>query len=589
MRRSLWQWVPHVGVGGFLIMTHLVAATIALGIAADAPTDPAVPAWMFTVLALVAASVVGWVLTIELRRNIDLVESALQRIKDGQPVAEIPRRLCWPLTKLITLVDALGARERQYGALRQQMLTHTEQAAVQEERNRLARDLHDSIKQQLFSINVSTAAAQARWDNDPAAAQGALADVRRSAHEAMVEMRALLQQLRPAPLETVGLVEALRDQSEALGYRSGAQVTTQFGDLPGDDRLPPGAQDTIFRIAQEALGNVARHARAEHVDVQLQRHENALLLVVRDDGQGFDPQQTSGGMGLGNIRERVAAVGGTMDVESAPGQGTLLRVLVPLVEPLVQEDSMNAETKALVKRTLLWQVAGAVAVGLAVSRIGSMGQYLIGGVGQPRWTSECLRVGAYLVIALAFAVVAQRVKQQLVLRSGSASAPLFRLRTWEHIVRGSLYFLCLMGLSGMPLVTGGWLPTMSPPIIMPWQQALTVLIAIFFGALFASEVVRYFLDNMRYRAQLTPHELRRTLEQDVQSRRTNLFLTPLLIGLASYNAVSVWQRAGFPPQNADQWSADVTIIIIMTTICLFFVNVWRYIEDQRLLNHGVRV
>jgi signal transduction histidine kinase len=187
---------------------------------------------------------------------------------DGQPIAEIPPRPRWPITKLIALVDALGARERQYGRLRQQMRTHTEQTAVQKEPNRLARDRHDSIKQQLFSINVQAAAAQARWEHDPQAAQGAIADVRRSAHEALVEMRALLQQFRPAPLETVGLIESLRDQCEALDYRSGAHVAPHFGALPGDDQLPPGAQEAIFRIAQEALGNVARQARAEHVALQ---------------------------------------------------------------------------------------------------------------------------------------------------------------------------------------------------------------------------------------------------------------------------------------------------------------------------------
>lgn len=349
MQRGLSRrWRVRVGIGGFLILTHLLAGAVAVAVVSQGQRINAAP-WLGAVLALAAACATGWVVTIELRRNLHLAELALQRLKDGQPVAEIPPAPRWPLTKLIALVDALGARERQYGALRQQMLTHTEQAAVQEERNRLARDLHDSIKQQLFGINVQAAAAQARWDHDPKAAQGAIADVRRSAHEAMVEMRALLQQLRPAPLETVGLVEALRDQCEALGYRSGARVTTHFGALPPDDQLPPGAQDAIFRIAQEALGNVARHARADHVALHLDQHHEALLLQVRDDGQGFDPQRAGGGMGLGNMRERVQLVGGSITVESAPGDGTLLSVHVPLVQPLVQEARMSAETKALVQ------------------------------------------------------------------------------------------------------------------------------------------------------------------------------------------------------------------------------------------------
>ena len=125
--------------------------------------------------------------------------------------------------------------------------------AAQEERNRLARDLHDSIKQQLFSIHVGAAAVQARWDNDPTGAKTALADVRQSAQAALVEMNALLQQLAPAPLAKVGLVQALQEQAEALGYRTGADVAVDIGPLPDDERFPDGAQEAIFRTGQPGL------------------------------------------------------------------------------------------------------------------------------------------------------------------------------------------------------------------------------------------------------------------------------------------------------------------------------------------------
>lgn len=138
------------------------------------------------------------------------------------------------------------------GEMREALLRQIGEAAAQEERNRLARDLHDSIKQQLFSINVGTATAQERWERDPEGARTALVDVRRSAREAMVEMQALLHQLRPQALgSTSGLVEALREQCEALGYRSGAQVTVELGPEIPDDRMQPGAQEALFRIAQD--------------------------------------------------------------------------------------------------------------------------------------------------------------------------------------------------------------------------------------------------------------------------------------------------------------------------------------------------
>jgi hypothetical protein len=115
-------------------LSHLFAGAVAVAVGTQAEAFNTAP-WVFAVLALVAAGATGWLLTIELRRNLHLAELALQRLKDGLPIAEIPPGPRWPLTKLITLIDALGARERQYGALRQQMLTHSEQAAVQEERN----------------------------------------------------------------------------------------------------------------------------------------------------------------------------------------------------------------------------------------------------------------------------------------------------------------------------------------------------------------------------------------------------------------------------------------------------------------------
>jgi signal transduction histidine kinase len=222
-------------------------------------------------------------------------------------------------------------------ALRQQWVRQLSEAAAQQERNRLARDLHDSIKQQIFSVNVAAATAQTRWESDPEGAQRALADVRGSAREAMAEMEAMLQHLRPAPLENVGLIEALRKQCEALQYRAGAAVTAEFGELPDNEILLPGAQEAIFRIAQEGLNNIARHARARNVQLRLfQQSEGktpALWLTIRDDGAGYDTAQSNMGMGLANIRLRAAEIGGTSQIESAPGQGVSLTVHIPLGLP----------------------------------------------------------------------------------------------------------------------------------------------------------------------------------------------------------------------------------------------------------------
>ncbi|MGH9837642.1 MAG: sensor histidine kinase [Blastocatellia bacterium] len=261
--------------------------------------------------------------------------------------------------------------------MRDEWSRQIQQAAAQQERNRLARDLHDSIKQQLFSINISAAAAEARWESDREGARTAIEDVRQSAHEAMTEMEAMLQHLRPAPLENVGLIEALRKQCEALQYRTGAQVATEFGDLPENKRLPLGTQEAVFRIAQEALANIARHARARNVQLRLYQQvsdRNGLLwLKIMDDGNGFDPLNAPPGLGLANLRERAREIGGTLQLESSPGAGAILILRIPLA---------MTEREAIKKQLRFAVISGLACVfvcGLAIRGVSSrLYEFLLG-------------------------------------------------------------------------------------------------------------------------------------------------------------------------------------------------------------------
>jgi signal transduction histidine kinase len=207
--------------------------------------------------------------------------------------------------------------------------------AGQEERARLAQDLHDSVKQQIYSIQANLAAAEARWEADRTGARESLEQARSLSRDAMAEMIALLDRLRHDPVEAVGLVEALRRQSEALGYQTGAAVTTNFGALPAGERFRPGAMTSVFRIAQEALANVARHARAQHVqlDVGVNAADDEFVLRIRDDGQGFDTASPASGMGLANMRARTAEIGGRLDLDSQPGKGASATLHVPLLDP----------------------------------------------------------------------------------------------------------------------------------------------------------------------------------------------------------------------------------------------------------------
>lgn len=302
----------------------------------------------------------------------------------------------------------LRAREREVRDLRENLLARARDTAAQQERNRLARELHDSIKQQIFSISMSSAAVQARWDTDPQGARDALDDVRRSAQEAMAEMNALLQQLSPAPLEKVGLVQALREQCEALGYRTDADVTMAFGEFPPDDRLPMGAQESLFRVAQEALSNVARHARAGHVRLYVgQRDANGpLTLEVQDDGQGFQVDAAMGGMGLENIRQRVRALGGAVALESRPGEGTTLHVTIPLVKPLISPEQDLHRQDHTLNKTFLVGLGGGLAL---IATLFYPLYVLVPGLYVEGWPTGSAIIGLALEVVAAIAAVATGV------------------------------------------------------------------------------------------------------------------------------------------------------------------------------------
>ena len=208
------------------------------------------------------------------------------------------------------------------------------EVAGQEERARLAQDLHDSVKQQIYSMQTNLAAAQARWETDRAGARDALEHARDTARDAMSEMIALLDRLRQDPVESIGLIEALRRQGEALGYQSGALVTTEFGALPPPDRIPPAAPTVIFRIAQEAIANIARHARANRVHIATGTEDGTrLVMTIRDDGRGFDTRQPRTGMGLASMRSRAIELGARLAVDAAEGSGCTLKLSVPLIDP----------------------------------------------------------------------------------------------------------------------------------------------------------------------------------------------------------------------------------------------------------------
>ena len=202
------------------------------------------------------------------------------------------------------------------------------EAAVLEERQRLARELHDSVTQSLYGISLYAEAAGralADGENEPVAAN--LREIGQTTREALAETRLLLFELRPPLLEAHGLAAALRTRLQAVEARAGLE--THF-DCHGEERLAPDQEQELLRLTQEALNNVLKHAHAQHVSVCLDVMTDRAVLEVTDDGTGFEPShQPAGGYGLRGMRERAERLGGTLHIASSPGTGTRVRVEVP--------------------------------------------------------------------------------------------------------------------------------------------------------------------------------------------------------------------------------------------------------------------
>jgi signal transduction histidine kinase len=191
--------------------------------------------------------------------------------------------------------------------------------ATLEERQRLARDLHDAVNQSLFPAGLIADVLPRLWQQDPEEGRQSLADLRRLIRGAQAELRGLLVELRPIVLTDTKLEVLLRQLADALSGRTDIPVVVS---VTGESVLPGDVQITLYRICQEALSNVAKHANASQVSIQLQMEAGALDLRIYDDGCGFDPgQSASGRHGLSIMRERAAAIGAGLSIASQPGHG----------------------------------------------------------------------------------------------------------------------------------------------------------------------------------------------------------------------------------------------------------------------------
>ena len=229
------------------------------------------------------------------------------------------------LTLLASIADHIGLAVENV-RLRQQ----AEQTAVQADRQRLARELHDAVSQSLFSASVIAETLPRIWERHPAIVQANLGDLHRLIRGALAEMRTLLLELRPKSMENAILGDLLRQLVDGVQGRTTIDVSL---DIQGQGEIPIRVKENLFRIAQEGLNNVVKHARARHVKLNLDQSKARVTLCIADDGQGFEEEALEGShLGLQIMRERAHNIGADLTISSRPAQGTRIVAIWPGAE-----------------------------------------------------------------------------------------------------------------------------------------------------------------------------------------------------------------------------------------------------------------
>ena len=270
-------------------------------------------------LAIVPVGVLfGLLASRRLVRRVRRLEEATLAVADGDYSVALPS----------SGRDEVGRLEANFTVMTRQLssaLAAERQRATSDargaERARIAREIHDAISQHLFGLRM-IAAGMRRADPDNQQARA----IERISEEALRDMQTLLAELRPASLDGAGLAAALLEICAAYQERLGVAVDASVDDVT----VPAPVEHALLRITQEACANAVRHGAARHLSVSLTRRDVHAELAVADNGTGFDPAAPQAGSGLAHIRDRVAELGGTVDIDSAPGRGTTLTVRVPV-------------------------------------------------------------------------------------------------------------------------------------------------------------------------------------------------------------------------------------------------------------------
>ncbi|GAI77329.1 unnamed protein product, partial [marine sediment metagenome] len=225
--------------------------------------------------------------------------------------------------------DELGQLAQQLNHMAEQLqhLMRTKQdLATLEERNRLARDLHDSVKQQVFATTMQIGAARSGLGQDAEQALEHLERAEQLSRQAQSELGTLIRELRPVTISDAGFISALESYANDWSQQNAVELEFVVSDIPA---IGSEAEQALFRVTQEALSNMSRHSQATSVKIKISSVNSGIRLMIIDDGVGFDLPAVSGkGIGLTTMQERMLSVGGHLEIESQPGEGTRITAVL---------------------------------------------------------------------------------------------------------------------------------------------------------------------------------------------------------------------------------------------------------------------
>ncbi len=289
------------------------------------------------VLAIPVGLLLAWLFVRPVTRRVLRIAKASQQFAAGNLATRVQDKHGDEVGQMARQFDGMAdTLEQNVGVLRElaqrnaDLTRQAEEAAIQAERVRLSRDLHDDIAQRMFSLSVSTATLPAAIERDQTQAVAQAEAIAALAEQTLLQLRALLVELRPSQVLQRGMAEAL--QILCSEWSATYNIPVDCSIMLTGQRIPAGVEDVLYRVAQESLNNVAKHAQAGSVQVSLVEGRRQITLSTTDDGRGFDlaSASSSAKFGLISMRERAHSLGGSLSVESDTAQGTTIRLSLPL-------------------------------------------------------------------------------------------------------------------------------------------------------------------------------------------------------------------------------------------------------------------